>query len=141
MINRSKTITLDRRQRLILAFTLAALGVTLFAQPPAYDLVLRNARIVDGTGSPWYRGDVAVRGDAIVRIAPAIAEPATRVIDVGGQERAAASSCWHASRTRRRARGLEPKPSPLFGTNAAAAIRRTSSWRAAIGTRRWRERT
>jgi len=85
MINRSKTITLDRLQRLVLAFTLAALGVTLFAQPPAYDLLLRNARIVDGTRSPWYRGDVAVRGDAIVRIAPAITEPATRVIDVGGQ--------------------------------------------------------
>ena len=49
-----------------------------------YDLVLRNARIVDGTGSPWFRGDLAVRGDTIVRIAPAIVEPAARVIDVGG---------------------------------------------------------
>ncbi len=74
-----------RLPRLALAIALAALGLTLFAQPPAYDLVLRNARIVDGTGSPWHRGDVAVRGDTIVRIAPAITEPATRVIDVGGQ--------------------------------------------------------
>ena len=49
-----------------------------------YDLVLRNARIVDGTGSPWFRGDLAVRGDTIARIAPSIAEPAARVIDVGG---------------------------------------------------------
>lgn len=47
-----------------------------------YDLVLRNARIVDGTGSPWYRGDIAIRGDTIARIAPAITEPAKRVIDV-----------------------------------------------------------
>jgi dihydroorotase/N-acyl-D-amino-acid deacylase len=49
-----------------------------------YDLVLRNARIVDGTGSPWYRADLAVRGDIIVRIAPVIGDPAARVIDVGG---------------------------------------------------------
>jgi dihydroorotase/N-acyl-D-amino-acid deacylase len=55
------------------------------AQGPPYDLILRNGRIVDGTGSPWYRGDIAVRGDAIVRIAPSISETAERIIDVGGQ--------------------------------------------------------
>jgi N-acyl-D-amino-acid deacylase len=48
-------------------------------------LVLRNGRIVDGTGSAWYAADVGVRGDTIVRIAPSIPEPATRVIDIGGQ--------------------------------------------------------
>ena len=47
-------------------------------------MLLRNARIVDGTGSPWYRGDVAIRGDTIARIAPSIDEPARRTIDVGG---------------------------------------------------------
>src|SRR5262245_21579968 len=35
---------------------------------PEYDLVLRNGRIVDGTGNPWFRGDVAVRGDRIVAV-------------------------------------------------------------------------
>jgi N-acyl-D-aspartate/D-glutamate deacylase len=48
-----------------------------------YDIVMRNARVVDGTGSPWYRADVAIRGDTIARIAPSIIEPATRVIDLG----------------------------------------------------------
>jgi hypothetical protein len=54
--------------------------VTLAAQPAPvpYDLILKNGRIVDGTGSPWFTGDVAIRGDAIARIAPSIAEPATR---------------------------------------------------------------
>ncbi len=51
---------------------------------PAYDLVLRNGRIVDGTGNPWYRGDVAIRGDTISRIAPSITAEAKRVIDVRG---------------------------------------------------------
>ncbi len=55
------------------------------AQAPAYQLVLRNGRIVDGSGNPWYRADVAIQGDTIVRIAPSITDPATRVVDVGGQ--------------------------------------------------------
>ncbi len=55
------------------------------AQAPPYDLVIRNARIVDGSGNPWFRGDVAIRGDSIARIAPAIREPARRVVDAGGQ--------------------------------------------------------
>jgi N-acyl-D-amino-acid deacylase len=55
------------------------------AQAPAYDLVLRNARIVDGSGKPAYRGDVAISGDIIANIAPTIEGRATRIIDVGGQ--------------------------------------------------------
>jgi N-acyl-D-amino-acid deacylase len=35
-----------------------------------YDLVITNGRIVDGTGSPWFHGDIAIRGDRIVRITP-----------------------------------------------------------------------
>jgi dihydroorotase/N-acyl-D-amino-acid deacylase len=54
------------------------------AQTAAYDLLIKNGRIVDGTGSPWYRGDLAVRGDTIVRIAPRIDGPATRTIDAAG---------------------------------------------------------
>ncbi len=54
------------------------------AQAPAYDLILRGGRIIDGTASPWYQADLAIKGDTIVRIAPSIAEPATRVIDVKG---------------------------------------------------------
>src|SRR6185436_2803260 len=50
-----------------------------------FDLVIRNGRIVDGTGSPWYRADLAVRGDMIARIAPRIDAPAARVIDAAGQ--------------------------------------------------------
>ncbi len=66
-----------------------AVGVVLasaaLAQAPAYDLVLRNARIVDGSGKPAYRGDVAISGDTIAAIAPRVESGATRVIDVAGQ--------------------------------------------------------
>jgi N-acyl-D-amino-acid deacylase len=83
------TIPLERdgamHPRLML-LTLALLStIGLEAQGPApYDLLIRNARIVDGTASPWHRGDIAVRGETIALIAPKIDARATRVIDVGG---------------------------------------------------------
>lgn len=69
-----------------LAVTLVfGLAPSLTAQDQPYDLLLKNGRVVDGSGNAWYRGDVAVRGDTIVRIAPSIQSPAKRVIDVGGK--------------------------------------------------------
>jgi len=66
---------------------LACLSTTLIlrAQSPVYDLLLRNGRIVDGTGGAWYRADLGVKGDTIVAIAPGLAGSAARTIDVGGQ--------------------------------------------------------
>ncbi len=69
-------------RHVLLALILAT--AVLVAQAPVYDLLLRGGRIVDGTASPWYRADVAIKGDTIVRIAPAITEPAARVVDVNG---------------------------------------------------------
>ncbi len=55
------------------------------AQEQPYDLLLKHGRVVDGTGSPWYRADVAIRGDVIARIAPEISGSARRVVDVADQ--------------------------------------------------------
>jgi len=63
----------------------AATTLVVHSQPAAYDLLIRNGRIVDGSGSTWYRGDVAVRGDTIARIARRIDAPAARVIDAAGR--------------------------------------------------------
>src|SRR5260221_14515699 len=71
-----------RLTTLLLALSLFATAA--YAAEAPYDLVLRNARIVDGTGNPWFRADLAVRGDTIARIAPSITAAAARVIDVQG---------------------------------------------------------
>lgn len=36
----------------------------------AYDVIIENGRIIDGTGAAWYDGDIALRGDRIAAIAP-----------------------------------------------------------------------
>jgi N-acyl-D-amino-acid deacylase len=54
------------------------------ADHPSYDLVIRNGRIVDGTGNPWYYGDVAIRGERIVTIGKVPAGRAKREIDARG---------------------------------------------------------
>jgi dihydroorotase/N-acyl-D-amino-acid deacylase len=71
------------RQALIAAAAVIALAASQPAPAP-YDLLIKHGRIVDGTGTPWFLGDVAIRGDAIAKIAPSINEPAARVIDVHG---------------------------------------------------------
>lgn len=67
---------------LLLAFLSAACATT---QPDALDLKIINARVVDGTGSPWYRADIGVRGDTIVSIGNLQATSAKTVIDARGQ--------------------------------------------------------
>jgi N-acyl-D-amino-acid deacylase len=64
---------------------LAALVGSATAQEPPLDLVIRNGRVVDGTGNPWSRGDVGIRGDQIVAVGRIAAEaPARRSIDASG---------------------------------------------------------
>src|SRR5471030_2996301 len=46
----------------------AWLTVRPSAQRPRFDLIIANGRIVDGTGSPWFRGDVGIVGDRISAI-------------------------------------------------------------------------
>jgi len=69
--------------RLALVFVVSL--VVLRAQDPPYDVIIRNARVVDGTGSPWFRGEVAIRGDQIAAIARRIDATAGRIIDAANQ--------------------------------------------------------
>jgi N-acyl-D-amino-acid deacylase len=51
------------------------------------DVLIRGAKVVDGTGNPWFYGDVAIGGDRILEVAPPQripAEAAREVVDAAG---------------------------------------------------------
>src|SRR3982074_1715386 len=52
---------------------------------PTFDLVITNGHIVDGTGSPWYSGDLGIRDGKICAIGNLAASPRKRAIDAGGK--------------------------------------------------------
>lgn len=60
------------------------LWLLLFMPQPQYDLLIRNGRIVDGSGSAGYIADVAIKGDRIVKIGKLSQATATRTIDAQG---------------------------------------------------------
>ncbi|MDX2149104.1 MAG: D-aminoacylase [Bryobacteraceae bacterium] len=64
------------------------LGVVLMAAAACacaadFDLLIRNARVVDGTGNPWFLADVGVRDGRIAAMGNLSARTAERVIDAG----------------------------------------------------------
>jgi dihydroorotase/N-acyl-D-amino-acid deacylase len=67
-----------RAIRLLLPLLAAPL---LFAQ---YDVLITNARIVDGAGGPWFTGSVAIRGESIAAIGFLPGATATTVVDARG---------------------------------------------------------
>jgi len=48
------------------------------------DVLIRNGRVIDGTGNPWYRADVGIRGDRIVAVGRLEGESAARALDADG---------------------------------------------------------
>jgi N-acyl-D-aspartate/D-glutamate deacylase len=73
------------RKLCFLALVLAAGIVTLApAYEPEYDLLIRGGRIIDGTGNPWFEGDVGIRGHRIVAVARSLPRGGEKVIDARG---------------------------------------------------------
>ncbi len=52
---------------------------------PAFDLVITNGHIIDGTGSPWYSGDLGIRDGKVAAIGNLAAAPRKRTIDAAGK--------------------------------------------------------
>ncbi|MFP4482458.1 MAG: N-acyl-D-amino-acid deacylase family protein [Thermovirgaceae bacterium] len=47
-----------------------------------HDMILKNAKIIDGTGGPWFRGDVAIDGGRIAGIGKYAGNDAAKVLDM-----------------------------------------------------------
>lgn len=82
------------------ALPVLSLLVAAACQPPAppegagaegdrqYDVIISGGKIIDGTGNPWFHGDLAISGDRIARITPPgmlAKAAATRRIDATGK--------------------------------------------------------
>jgi N-acyl-D-amino-acid deacylase len=61
-----------------------ALHPSLLAQSSSFDLLILNGRIIDGTGSPWYSGDVGIRDGRIAAIGRLQGAKAKRTMDAAG---------------------------------------------------------
>lgn len=65
-----------------LALAMLLFLVPLAAQTPQqFDVLIRNGRVLDGTGNPWYRADIGITGDRIRAIGTLTAATAKTVID------------------------------------------------------------
>jgi N-acyl-D-amino-acid deacylase len=66
----------------VMLFGMASLAAREPAQP--FDIVITNGHIIDGTGSPWYSGDIGIRAGKIASIGNLSDMPRTRSIDARG---------------------------------------------------------
>ena len=67
-----------------LATALIGYSTACAQQQEAYDLIIRNGRIIDGTGSPWYSADLGVRDGRIAAIGSLADAQAEKTIDAAG---------------------------------------------------------
>src|SRR6516225_417239 len=74
--------------RIRFTILLAAILFPIFFQAQttgSFDLVITNGHIIDGTGSPWYSGDIGIRDGKIAAIGNLSAATRQRTIDVAGK--------------------------------------------------------
>jgi N-acyl-D-amino-acid deacylase len=63
---------------------LPLLALSFLFQAQSFDIVIRHAHIVDGSGNPWYQGDIGTKGDTIAAIGILDHAPAKLTIDAHG---------------------------------------------------------
>jgi N-acyl-D-amino-acid deacylase len=77
------------RARLVaaaLVIAVAAYGAHLLrAQGASYDVLIRGGHIVDGTGNPWFAGDVGIRSGRIAAVGRLPNATASRIVDATGR--------------------------------------------------------
>jgi N-acyl-D-amino-acid deacylase len=74
-----------KRAVLVALLLVAGLTVSSQSQAPAYDLVIRGGRVVDGSGNPWFTADVAVKDGRIAAVGLLGRATAKRTIDAAGK--------------------------------------------------------
>lgn len=65
-------------------WSLSSILPPVAAADPSYDLVIRQGTIVDGSGNPWFRGDVGIQGERITALGQIPPEAGRLEIDATG---------------------------------------------------------
>jgi N-acyl-D-amino-acid deacylase len=68
-----------------LGFLIVLASACNLSAQSAFDLVITNGHIIDGTGSPWYSGDLGIRDGKVAAIGNLTAAPRKRTIDAAGK--------------------------------------------------------
>jgi N-acyl-D-amino-acid deacylase len=63
------------------AALISAIAAEAQRPTPRFDVLITHGRIVDGTGAPWFRGDVGIAGDRIAAIGPLTGATARTTVD------------------------------------------------------------
>ena len=69
----------------VIALTMLQLPLSSAQSTHKFDLIITNARIVDGTGNPWFRGSIAVKDGRIAKVGRIDPSEAASVIDARNQ--------------------------------------------------------
>src|SRR6202795_643132 len=67
-----------------MACMLQVVALSFFLQIQPFDILIQHAHIVDGSGNPWYQGDIGIRGDTIAAIGRLENLPSKMTIDAHG---------------------------------------------------------
>ncbi len=84
-MTRSIKMSLPDTAHILISLVFLLISSLSIAQTPSFDLVITHGRIIDGTGSPWYSGDVGIRDGKIAAIGNLTAAPRKRTIDAAGK--------------------------------------------------------
>ena len=80
--------TMRPRHVLVVGMVMSALlawQVQTASQAPAFDLVIRGGRVIDGTGNPWFLADVGIKGDSIAAVAPNLDSAGAHIVEAQGR--------------------------------------------------------
>jgi N-acyl-D-amino-acid deacylase len=81
----ARRVDYTRHMRIALLFlAVLASTLTLRSQSPTYDVIIHGGRLVDGTGAPWVKGDLAIDGDRIAAIGDLSSGTAKSRVDATG---------------------------------------------------------